>query len=123
MNELPPSSKYVARAAEPVTDADRADLNTWLNDAYSDGKIDESTFREGLDTVYSAATLGDLVPVVAGLPTRQTYAEPALGTESSTAPGELTPHRALAPSTTLWLAVGGGVLVLLLLILAVVLIF
>lgn len=123
MNELPPSSRYVARATEPVTDADRSDLNTQLNDAFSEGGIDEPTFREGLDTVYSATTLGELVPVVQRLPARQTYAEPALGTESDVAPGELTPHRTLAPSATLWMAIGGGALVLVLLILAVVLIF
>ncbi|AXE38152.1 DUF1707 SHOCT-like domain-containing protein [Acidipropionibacterium virtanenii] len=123
MNELPPSSRYVARAAEPVTDADRSDLNTRLNDAYSEGKIDEPTFREGLDSVYSAVTLGELVPVVERLPARKTYTDPDLGPQSDVAPGELAPHRTLAPSTTLWMAVGGGALVLVLLILAVILVF
>lgn len=123
VNELPPSSKYIARGGEPVSDADRSELNTRLNDAFAEGRIDPSTFQSHLDLVYRARSLGELVPVVRDLPVRPAYRTPDIGPEAGLAPGELAPHRSLAPRTTFGLAVGGGVIVLVLLILAAILIF
>lgn len=123
VNELPPSSKYVARGGEPVSDADRSDLNTRLNDAFAEGRIDEPTFQSHLDLVYRARSLGELVPVVRDLPARPAYRTPDIGPEAGVAPGELAPHRSMAPRTTFGLAIGGGAIVLVLLILAVILVF
>lgn len=123
VNELPPSSKYIARGNEPVSDADRSDLNTRLNDAFAEGRIDEPAFQSHLDLVYRARTLGELVPVVRDLPARPVYRAPDIGPEAGTAPGELVPHRAMTPRMTFGLAAGGGAIVLVLLILAAILIF
>lgn len=116
VKELPPSSRYVARASEPVTDADRTEINTWLNDAFSAGTLDEQTFQHHLDALYAATTLGDLAPVVADLPARATHNVPQNIEQSTAAPGELTPSRPMSGRTMATLVGGGGLVVVLLII-------
>jgi hypothetical protein len=123
VNELPPSSRFVARAGEPVTDADRSEINARLNDAFSAGTIDEETFHRDLDTLYAAGTLGDLAPVVAGLPARAAYEVPQIieqNKQSNPPPGELAPARSMSPAMTAGLVGGVAVLVVLLIVLAIV---
>lgn len=102
MSELPRSSKYRSTPQASVSDAEREDLASRLNDEYSRGHLDHLEYNALLDTVYDANTLGELVPVVEKLPTKQTYEEPAIVTQQSAAePGELLPAgrdgRQLAP--------------------------
>lgn len=120
VNELPPSSRFVARAGEPVTDADRSEINARLNDAFSAGRIDEDTFHRDLDTLYAAGTLGELAPVVAGLPARAAYDVPQIIEQNDPPPGELAPARGMSPAMTAGLVGGVAVLAVLLIILAIV---
>lgn len=121
VNELPPSSRYVARASEPVTDADRSEINARLNDAFSAGRLDEVAYQRQLDALYAATTLGELAPVVSGLPTRPTYDTPSIvDVGAAPPPGELTPHRSMSPALIGGLIGGGAVVVLLLLLILVI---
>lgn len=93
MTDLPRSSKYRSTPGVPVSDAEREDLTARLNDAYATGRLDSDEYRARMDTLYGAATLGELVPVVTGLPARPTHATPAGVESASIPPGELAPAR------------------------------
>ncbi|SER13115.1 DUF1707 SHOCT-like domain-containing protein [Microlunatus flavus] len=93
MSELPISSPYRSRPDAPVTDTEREQLNARLNQAYTDGRLDADDYQARLDTLFGAITLGQLVPVVDGLPPAATYDSPALVPSGGGAPGELSPAR------------------------------
>ena len=93
VSELPISSPYRSTPDAPVTEQLRNQLSAQLNTAYTDGKIDSDDFRARLDTLFAAHRLGDLVPVVQGLPPLQTYADPAIVVSTGGQPGELTQAR------------------------------
>lgn len=93
MSELPISSPYRSRPDAPVTDAEREQLNARLNAAYTDGRLDADDYQARLDALFGARTLGQLVPVVDGLPPAATYDNPALVETGARAPGELSPAR------------------------------
>ncbi len=119
MSDLPISSKYRSTPDAPVTPNEREDLTERLNDAFTRGDLDDVEYRSRLDTLYAAHRLGELVPVVDGLPPRQTYTAPAIVEQSLGRPGELEPSRsAVRPA----LLVAGGALLIITLILALVLI-
>lgn len=120
VKELPASSRYVARSGEPVTDADRSELNTRLNDAFSAGTIDDQAFHRHLDTIYSAATLGELVPVVQALPAGATYSTPQGIEQNSRPPGEVAPSRGMPPALIAGMLGAAGVAMVLVIIILVI---
>ena len=68
MSNLPPSSRYLQRAGEAVNDAERESLTKRVSDAFADGRLDADAYRQSMDVIYAAKTLGELVPVVEQLP-------------------------------------------------------
>ena len=68
MSILPPSSKYLQRPSTPLDDAEREALSTRVSNAYTDGRLPQEEYLRALDIIYSAQTLGDVVPVVEKLP-------------------------------------------------------
>ena len=120
-NELPISSPYRSTPEAPVTEAERNQLSSRLNAAYEAGTMDSDDYRARLDTLFAAQRLGELVPVVEGLPPLQTYADPAIvATASSGRPGEVSTAR--SANGVALIAVGGvAALVVLIAILLVIL--
>ena len=113
MSELPISSPYRSRPDAPVTDAEREQLNVRLNTAYTDGRLDADDYQARLDALFGARTLGQLVPVVDGLPPAATYADPALVEAGAGAPGEVSRARDVRGiSLGVTVAVAGVVVVL-----------
>jgi hypothetical protein len=119
--ELPISSPYRSTPDVPVSDTERDQLNSRLNDAFEAGKLDPDDYQGRLDQLFAARTLGELVPVVTGLPPLQTYNAPALVASTGGQPGELTPARS-ANRLALYTVAGitGAVLLVVLLILVLV---
>ena len=92
-DDLPISSPYRSTPALPVDDAERDRLSRRLNAAFEAGSLDAEDYRARLDRLFAARTLGELVPVVQGLPALATYADPAVVASTGGRPGELTPAR------------------------------
>lgn len=115
-HNLPISSKYRQKPAEPVSEFEREELNRRLNDAFSAGSLDAEDYQALLDDVYAARTMGELVPVVQKLPVGATHEQPAIVAQPShLQPGELSASR---PATGLakLAAVGTAVAVLILVV-------
>ena len=90
MSELPISSKYRSTPDKPVSEDERNQLTQRLNEAFEAGQLQQDDYSTRLDRLYAAQQLGELVPVVDGLPSLQSYNEPeAVKQASGTAPGEL----------------------------------
>jgi hypothetical protein len=120
-SDLPISSPYRSTPQAPVSEDERNQLSSRLNAAFEAGQVDSDDYRARLDRLFAARTLGELVPVVEGLPPLQTYADPAIvATRTGGRPGELAPSRNANGFTLL--VVGGAaaalVLVVILLLLA-----
>ena len=96
-----------------MTDAERDQLNSRLNAAFTAGALDAEEYQARLDTLFAAQRLGQLVPVVQGLPPLQTYSDPAIVAGAGGRPGEVSPARS---ATGVALVAVGGVLVVVLLI-------
>lgn len=109
MSEPPISSKYRSRPDQPVGDDERSDLSERLNDAYTRGELSEEEYRSRLDRLFGARTLGELLPVVTGLPPRQTYTAPAIVEQDAGGrPGELAePAGAVRPAVLVTVSVAG----------------
>jgi hypothetical protein len=120
-NELPISSPYRSTPDAPVTEAERNQLSSRLNAAYEAGSLDADDYHARLDALFAAQRMGQLVPVVEGLPPLQTYANPAIvASTTSGRPGEVSTAR--SASGVALVAVGGvAALVVLIAILLVVL--
>ena len=120
-NELPISSPYRSTPDAPVTEDERNQLSSRLNAAYTAGTLDADQYHARLDALFAAQRLGQLVPVVEGLPPLQTYADPAIvASAPSGRPGEVSPAR--SANGVALVAVGGvAALVVLIAILLVVL--
>jgi hypothetical protein len=119
-NELPISSPYRSTPDAPVTEAERNQLSSRLNAAYEAGGMDADDYRARLDTLFAAQRLGELVPVVQGLPPLQTYAAPAIVASAPAGrPGEVSPAR--SANGVALVAVGGvvGLLVLIAILLVI----
>lgn len=115
--ELPPSSKYIARRDEAVSDAERDSLTERLADEFENGRISHDDYSRALDALYDAKTLGELVPVVEVVPDASAGV-PAIVGKSTGKPGELAPIASAGALRPLVLggAVLGAVLVILLLL-------
>ena len=112
-SNLPISSPYRSTPDAPVTDAERDRLTARLNAAFTAGTLDQDDYRARLDLLFAAKRLGELVPVVDGLPPLPTHSSPAIVASSSGQPGELSESR---PPGMLTAAVVGGVAAAILLI-------
>jgi hypothetical protein len=120
-SNLPISSPYRSKPDAPVTDAERDRLNARLNAAFTAGTLDQDDYRARLDRLFAAKRLGDLVPVVEGLPPLPTHSSPAIVASSSGQPGELAESRGAGRLSAV--VVGGvAVAVLIIVILLVLLI-
>ena len=108
MDNLPISSKYRSRPLEPLTDGDREEVAGRLNQAFADGLVDTDTYREQLDKVFAAHTLGDVAEVVAALPAKDTFAVPSTIIEGTGAPGQLVPAKDAGVRAPMLLAAGLG---------------
>ena len=120
MSDLPISSPYRSTPDAPVGEAERNQLSTRLNAAFEAGAIDADEYRGRLDRLFAARRMGELVPVVEGLPPLPTHASPAIVGAGGGEPGQLAPARG-AHGLTLAVGAVGAVLLLALLILVVVL--
>lgn len=112
MSELPISSPYRSTPDAPVTESERDQLSTRLNAAFTEGSLDADEYQQRLDQLFGAARLGELVPVVQGLPPLQTYANPAIVASSGGQPGQLTTSKDSRAATLVVLAVVIGLAVL-----------
>ncbi len=115
VEQLPISSRYRSRAGEPVDDAERNEVSERLNAAYAAGDLAEEEYRGRLEALFGARTLGELAPVVQGLPPVPTHDQPAIVAQGGR-PGELSESRRPGALVPLVLA-GGTALVLLLVVL------
>ena len=61
---LPIVSKFRNDPHRPVQDADRDDLASRLNEAYTRGDLDTDQYQSLLDGLFSATTQGQLVPAL-----------------------------------------------------------
>ena len=104
MTNLPISSPYRSKPEAPVTDIERDQLSTRLNAAFADGKLDQEGYEARLDQLFAAQKLGQLVPVVEGLPPLQTYNDPT-GLSTGGRPGQLSEARSGSRMTMAVLAV------------------
>lgn len=113
MSNLPISSPYRSTPDAPVSESERNQLNARLNAAFTAGTLDSDDFQARLDGLFAAQRLGDLVPVVEGLPPLQTYDTPAIVGPGGGQPGQLGEGR---NASRLALVVIAGVLALIVLI-------
>ena len=120
-SELPISSPYRSTPEAPVSEDERNRLSTRLNAAFEAGTLDADDYQARLDRLFAAQRLGELVPVVQGLPPLQTYQDPALVAGTGGRPGELAPARSGNGLTLV--SVGGITVAVLLLVLLLVLVF
>ena len=97
-----------------MTEAERDRLSARLNAAYTAGTLDAEEYQARLDTLFAAQRLGQLVPVVQGLPPLQTYADPAIVASPGGQPGEVSIARNATGVAVV--AVGGVLLVVLLIV-------
>ena len=118
-SNLPISSPYRSTPDAPVTDNERNQLSTRLNAAYEAGSLETDDYRQRLDILFAAQRLGQLVPVVEGLPPLQTYSNPSIIT-SGGEPGQL-PEGRRAHNMTLVLVGGLALVVVMIAILLVIL--
>jgi len=117
-DELPISSPYRSTPALPVADDERNRLSTRLNAAFEAGSLDAEDYQARLDRLFAARTLGELVPVVQGLPPLATYDAPALVASTGGRPGELAPARSGNSLTLVTVAGIAGAVLLIALLLA-----
>jgi len=109
-SDLPISSPYRSTPDAPVTEAEREQLSSRLNAAFTAGTLEPEDYQARLDTLFAAQRLGQLVPVVQGLPPLQTYNAPAIVAGTGGRPGEVSESR--NPTGVALVAVGGGLLLI-----------
>ena len=120
-SELPISSPYRSTPDAPVTEAEREQLSSRLNAAFTAGNMDQDDYQHRLDALFGAQKLGDLVPVVEGLPPLQTYASPSIVASTGGQPGELSPSRNSRAATLAVVAAVSGLVILIAILLVIVL--
>lgn len=123
MDNLPISSKYRSRPTEPLSDAEREELASRLNDEYAKGTLDTEAYQQMLDTVFAASNLGQVAGVVAQLPGKDTFQVPATIESGTAAPGELMPAKQPGNRGALYLAAGLGTGIAVVILLLVLIIF
>ena len=103
MSNLPPSSRYLQRADEAVEETEREALAQRVSDAYADGRLEVESYRQSMDVIYAAKTLGELVPVVEQLPAAAVNT-PAIVGEGNLPAGQVGEIR--TPARVGWVAFG-----------------
>jgi hypothetical protein len=121
VSNLPISSPYRSTPNEPVSDAERDQLSSRLNAAFTDGTIDADAYQLRLDQLFAAQRMGELVPVVEGLPPLQTYQSPAIVASAGGRPGELAEGRTGTNLTLVTVGAIAGVVLLIAILLVVLL--
>lgn len=116
---LPPSSKYLQRSGDPLDEVERESITKRLNEAFADGRITHDEYAAAMDTLYSARTLGDLVPVVEKLPAAPANVPAIVQQDSGPPAGRVTESRNLMPFVIGTAVVGVTLLAMLLLILVI----
>ena len=106
MSNLPPSSRYLQRADEAVEEIEREALAQRVSDAYADGRLEVESYRQSMDVIYGASTLGELVPVIKQLPAA------AVNTPEIVGKGTLPAGQTGAPAV----GIVAGIVVLLILV-------
>jgi DUF1707 SHOCT-like domain len=95
-----------------VTEAERNQLSSRLNAAFSEGALAQDDYQARLDRLFAAQKLGELIPVVEGLPPLQTYNSPALVASTGGQPGELAEAGASSGLTLLTVGAVAGIIIL-----------
>jgi hypothetical protein len=113
VSNLPISSPYRSTPNAPVSDAEREQLNVRLNAAYTAGSLDEDDYQGRLNVLFAAQRMGELLPVVEGLPPLQTYNSPAMVASTGGQPGEVSVSRSASGVSLL---VVGGVAALIIIV-------
>jgi hypothetical protein len=105
-----------------VTEGERNSLSARLNSAYEAGALDSEDFSRRLDRLFAAQRMGDLLPVVEGLPPLPTHQNPAIvATQAGSEPGELAAARSGSQLTLIAVAVLAGVVALIAILLVILL--
>ncbi len=113
MSEVPISSPYRSTPDAPVTEGERSQLSARLNSAYEAGALDSDDYSARLDRLFAAQRMGELLPVVQGLPPLPTHRSPAIvATPDNAAPGQLSTGRSATQLTVLAVGVLAGVVAL-----------
>ena len=115
---LPPSSKYLQRANDPVDEVERDSINARLNAAFADGRISHDDYAVAMDQVFDAKVLGDLVPVIDKLPAAAVDV-PAIVQQSGPPAGRVSESRSLLPVAIGATVVGVALLAILLVLVVV----
>lgn len=118
-DELPISSPYRSTPGAPVSEAEREQLSGRLNAAYEAGSLAPEDYQARLDILFAAQTLGQLVPVVDGLPPSSTYDSPAIVATQGGKPGELATARSASGLAVVAVAGVVGLIVLIVVLLAI----
>jgi hypothetical protein len=92
-NNLPISSPYRSKPDAPVTDMEREQLTARLNAAFTAGKLEQEDYQFRLDQLFAATRMGQLLPVVEGLPPMPTHSTPDIVASAGGEPGQLTEPR------------------------------
>ena len=104
-SNLPISSPYRSTPEAPVTEAEREQLSSRLNAAFTDGKLEQDDYQFRLDSLFAATRMGQLLPVVEGLPPMPTHANPEIVASGGGEPGQLTDTRSASRFALLLIAV------------------
>jgi hypothetical protein len=120
VSNLPISSPYRSTPEAPVTEAERNQLSSRLNAAFTAGSLEQEDYQARLDQLFAAQKLGQLVPVVEGLPPLQTYASPAIITTGGE-PGQLAEARKGGGLTLVTVGTLAAVLLLIVIVLVILL--
>jgi Domain of unknown function (DUF1707) len=111
-SNLPISSPYRSTPDAPITVVERDRLSTRLNAAFENGALEQDEYRTRLDQLFAATKLGELVPVVEGLPPLPTYENPAFVQNPGGQPGEVSAGRPSGRFSVVVLAVVAMVILL-----------
>jgi hypothetical protein len=104
-SNLPISSPYRSTPDAPVTDVEREQLTSRLNAAFTDGKLEQDDYNFRLDQLFAATRMGQLLPVVEGLPPMLTHENPEIVGSTGGQPGELADTRSASRFALLLIAV------------------
>ncbi len=104
-SNLPISSPYRSTPDALVTEAEREQLSSRLNAAFTDGKLEQDDYQFRLDQLFAATRMGQLLPVVEGLPPMPTYENPEIVASAGGEPGQLADTRSASRFALLLIAV------------------
>ncbi|HET9871978.1 MAG TPA: DUF1707 domain-containing protein [Propionibacteriaceae bacterium] len=119
MSDLPISSPYRSTPDASVSDDERNRVSSQLNAAFTEGTIDSDDYHARLDRLFAAQRLGELVPVVEGLPPLQTYQNPSIISTGGGEPGHLAEAKTGTRLTVVTVGVLAGVILVIALLLVV----